>query len=91
VGTVRILYGASTISLQAAVHPEHRLKALNMKEEEHCCSARLKGDETSRLCIYVISLMYPTYIHFNPFNIITKYPVLITISYAEAVCSICTT
>jgi len=27
-------YGASTISLQAAVYPEHTLRALNMKEEE---------------------------------------------------------
>jgi len=34
VGTVRILYGASTISLQAAVHPKYMLGALNMKEEE---------------------------------------------------------
>jgi len=34
VGTVRILYGASTISLQAAVHPKCMLGALNMKEEE---------------------------------------------------------
>ena len=33
-GTVRILYGASTISLQAAVYPQHTLGALNMKEEE---------------------------------------------------------
>ena len=33
-GTVRILYRASTISLQAAVHPDHMLGALNMKEEE---------------------------------------------------------
>ena len=33
-GTVRILYGASTISLQAAVHPKYTLGALNMKEEE---------------------------------------------------------
>jgi hypothetical protein len=34
VGTVRILYKASTISLQAVVHLEHTLGALNMKEEE---------------------------------------------------------
>ena len=34
VGTVRILYGAGTISLQAAVHPKCTLGALNMKEEE---------------------------------------------------------
>ena len=33
-GTVRILCGASTISLQAAVHPKYTLGALNMKEEE---------------------------------------------------------
>ena len=33
VGTVRILYGAGTISLQAAVHPKCMLGALNMKEE----------------------------------------------------------
>ena len=33
-GTVRILYRASTISLQVVVHPEHMLGALNMKEEE---------------------------------------------------------
>jgi len=33
-GTVRILHRASTISLQAAVHPEYTLGALNMKEEE---------------------------------------------------------
>jgi hypothetical protein len=30
----RILYGAGTISLQAAVHPKCTLGALNMKEEE---------------------------------------------------------
>jgi hypothetical protein len=30
----RILYRESTISLQAAVHPEYMLGALNMKEEE---------------------------------------------------------
>jgi len=34
VETVRILYRARTISLQAAVHPEYMLGALNMKEEE---------------------------------------------------------
>ena len=34
VGTVRILYGAATISLQAALHPKCMLGALNMKEEE---------------------------------------------------------
>ena len=34
VGTVRILYGAGTTSLQAAVHPKCALGALNMKEEE---------------------------------------------------------
>ena len=34
VGTVRILYRESTISLQVAVYPEHTLGALNMKEEE---------------------------------------------------------
>jgi len=34
VGTVRILYRASTISLQAAVHPKYTLGTLNMKEEE---------------------------------------------------------
>jgi len=34
VGTVRILYRAGTISLQAAVHPKCTLGALNMKEEE---------------------------------------------------------
>ena len=33
-GTVRILYGAGTISLQAAVHHKLMLGALNMKEEE---------------------------------------------------------
>jgi hypothetical protein len=40
VGTVRILYRVSTISLQAAVHPEYTLMALNMKEEEevHLCA-----------------------------------------------------
>ena len=32
VGTVRILYGVSTISLQAVVHPEHMLGVLHMKE-----------------------------------------------------------
>jgi len=36
VGTVRILYRASTISLQAAVHLKYTLGALNMKEEEEC-------------------------------------------------------
>jgi hypothetical protein len=30
----RILYRASTISLQAAVHPKYMLGALNVKEEE---------------------------------------------------------
>jgi hypothetical protein len=30
VGTVRILYRAGTISLQAAVHPGYTLGALNM-------------------------------------------------------------
>jgi hypothetical protein len=34
VGTVRILYRVSTICLQAAVHPEYTLRALNMKDEE---------------------------------------------------------
>jgi len=34
VGTVRILYRAGTISLQAAVHPKYTLGALNMKQEE---------------------------------------------------------
>jgi hypothetical protein len=34
VGTVRILYRAGTISLQAAVHPKYTLGALKMKEEE---------------------------------------------------------
>jgi len=34
VGTVRILYRVSTISLQAVMHPDHTLRALNMKEEE---------------------------------------------------------
>jgi len=34
VGTVRILYSAGTISLQAAMHPKYTLGALNMKEEE---------------------------------------------------------
>jgi len=34
VGTVRILYRAGTISLQAAVHHKYMLGALNMKEEE---------------------------------------------------------
>jgi hypothetical protein len=34
VGTVRVLYRASTISLQAAVYPEHTFRALNMKEED---------------------------------------------------------
>ena len=33
-GTVRILYRAGTISLQAALHPKYKLGALNMKEEE---------------------------------------------------------
>ena len=33
-GTVRILYMAGTISLQAVAYPGHRLGALNMKEEE---------------------------------------------------------
>ena len=30
----RMLYGAGTISLQAAVHPKYTLGALNMKEDE---------------------------------------------------------
>jgi hypothetical protein len=38
VGTVRILYGAGTISLQAAVHRKYTLGALNMKEEEEALS-----------------------------------------------------
>ena len=33
-GTVRILYMAGTISLQAVAYPGHRLGTLNMKEEE---------------------------------------------------------
>ena len=33
-GTVRIIYRAGTISLQAAVHPKYTLGALNMKKEE---------------------------------------------------------
>jgi len=33
VGTVKILYRVGTISLQAAVHPNCTLGALNMKEE----------------------------------------------------------
>jgi hypothetical protein len=33
-GAVRILYRASTINLQAAVHPNYTLGTLNMKEEE---------------------------------------------------------
>jgi len=45
VGTVRILYGASTISLQAAVHPKYMLGALNMKEEG--------GDMSSMLALTV--------------------------------------
>jgi hypothetical protein len=40
VGTVRILYGAGTISLQTAVHPKYALGALNMKEEEVSCLLR---------------------------------------------------
>ena len=42
-GTVRILYRAGTISLQAAVHPKYTLGALNMKEEEE---APAVGDHT---------------------------------------------
>jgi hypothetical protein len=34
VGRVRILYRASTISLQAAVHPKYTLGALKMKERK---------------------------------------------------------
>jgi hypothetical protein len=34
VGTVRILYRAGTISLQAAVHSKYTLGVLNVKEEE---------------------------------------------------------
>jgi hypothetical protein len=34
VGTVRIIYSAGTIRLQAAVHRKYMLVALNMKEEE---------------------------------------------------------
>ena len=55
VGTVGILYGADTISLQAAVHPKCTLGALNMKEEEEhwhvCCDVcrrRLFGDLQGR-------------------------------------------
>ena len=43
-GTFRILYGASTISLQAAVHPKYTLGALNMKEG---------GDMSSMLALTV--------------------------------------
>ena len=49
VGTVRILYGVSTISLQVAVFPEYTLRALHVKEEEEayvsvllCLSVNLK-------------------------------------------------
>jgi hypothetical protein len=41
VGKVRIQYRASTISLQAAVHPEYALGALNMKEEEETYYLRI--------------------------------------------------
>jgi hypothetical protein len=34
VGTVRILFRVSTISLQAVVHSKYTLGALNVKEEE---------------------------------------------------------
>jgi hypothetical protein len=39
-GTGRILYGAGTISLQAAVHSKCRLGTLNMKDKEelYCVS-----------------------------------------------------
>jgi len=47
VGTIRILYGASTISLQAAVYPEHTLRALNMKEEEEL---RIKDSSSGIHC-----------------------------------------
>jgi len=40
VGIVRILHRASTISLQAAVHPKYTLGALNMKEEEEEASRK---------------------------------------------------
>jgi len=44
VGTVRILYRASTVSLQAAVHPKHMLGVLNMKEEErYRCVPTFRG------------------------------------------------
>jgi hypothetical protein len=43
VGTVRIIYRVGTISLQAAVHPEHKLGALNMNEEE-------AGERTCKNC-----------------------------------------
>ena len=38
-----ILYRASTISLQAAVYPEHTVGALNMKEEEEGWGGRRDG------------------------------------------------
>jgi hypothetical protein len=34
VGKIRIVYGAGTIILQAAVHPKCTLGALNMREQE---------------------------------------------------------
>jgi hypothetical protein len=46
VGTVRILYKADTISLQAAVHPIYTLGALNMKEEEHTNVMSLHSRQT---------------------------------------------
>jgi len=51
VGTVTILYRASTISLQAVVHPEHTLGALNMKEEE----------EVLVLHLYIVTKTHITY------------------------------
>ena len=40
-GTVRILYEAGTIRLQAAMHPKRMLGALNMTEEEESSVRRV--------------------------------------------------
>jgi hypothetical protein len=68
VGTVRILYRASTISLQAAVHPKHMLGALNMKEEEEpSVSAFNNLPEIYLLCVSVhnktFALLYTSCCH----------------------------
>ena len=60
-GTVRILYRAGTISLQAAVYPKYKLGALNMKKEELVAKAH-----SSHLFIVNWTAPHPTPGRFHP-------------------------